>query len=37
MYPNDTNVKANIAKYQNLVKNGSAQVDSVPKPDTSGK
>ncbi len=34
MYPNDPNVKANIAKYTNLAKQDRIQVDSVPKPDT---
>ena len=37
MYPNDPNVKANIAKYENLAKKDQVKVDSVPRPDTSGK
>jgi hypothetical protein len=34
MYPNDPNVKANIAKYTSLAKNGQIKTDSVPGPDT---
>jgi tetratricopeptide (TPR) repeat protein len=34
MYPNDPNVKANIARYTNLANKGRIEVDSVPKPDT---
>ena len=34
MFPNDPNVKANIAKYMNLAKQDRVGVDSVPKPDT---
>ncbi len=34
MYPNDRNVKANIAKYESLTRNGQ---DTIPKPDTTGK
>ena len=37
MYPNDRNVKSNIAKYANLARKDRVQVDSVPKPDTSRK
>ena len=34
MYPNDPNVKANIAKYTNLAKQDRVDVDTVPRPDT---
>lgn len=34
MYPNDPNVKANIAKYANMAKKDRVEVDSVPRPDT---
>ena len=37
MYPNDPNVKANIAKYQALIKQGKVKSDSVSSPDTTGK
>lgn len=37
MYPNDKNVKANIARYESLVKNGGVQTDTIPKPDNPGK
>ena len=34
LYPNDVNVKANIAKYENLVKTGGVPADSVHSPGT---
>jgi tetratricopeptide (TPR) repeat protein len=34
MYPNDVNVKANITKYENLVKTGGVPVDTVHSPDS---
>jgi tetratricopeptide (TPR) repeat protein len=37
MYPNDPNVKANIAKYQAMVNQGKVKSDSISSPDTTGK